>query len=309
MKCIFMGSAEFSIPSLEALCTHHSVQCVVTNPDKPAGRGKIITANPVHAYARHHALPVEQPEKLDEKIIHRLDAIQADVIVVVAYGKLLPPALLTLTPYGAINVHPSLLPKYRGAAPVPWSIIKGEHETGISIQFLTEQLDCGDIIIQEKTPIDPDENSGMLLHRLAFSGADCLLRALTDIEQNTVMRIPQPPGTYFYARKLKPNDGKIVWTENLTSLYNHVRGVSPVPGAWTIIGGKRIKIISVRCEEAMHETDTRGTVVRIEKLKGIGISVPDGILWITELQPPGKSVMTAQSFLNGYRVQVGDRCE
>ncbi|MEK7841236.1 MAG: methionyl-tRNA formyltransferase, partial [Deltaproteobacteria bacterium] len=296
-----MGTPEFAVPSLRALIeVGENVVAVVTQPDKPKGRGKKLTTPPVREAALKHNIPVFQPEKIkDEPFITAIRNFSPDVIAVVAYGKILPKAILDIPPKGCINVHASILPKYRGAAPINWAIINGEKETGITTMLLDEGMDTGDMLLTEKVEIRDDDTASSLHDRLKYIGADLLIKTIKGIKSETIRPIPQDDSQATYAPMLKKEDGRIDWTMKAEEIKNLIRGLNPWPGAYTRWDGKQIKIFKAEVEAGVKEEP--GTVINIST-EGIFVATGKGILLIKELQPENKNRMTASEFIKGYRI-------
>ncbi|MDP2681405.1 MAG: methionyl-tRNA formyltransferase [Deltaproteobacteria bacterium] len=299
-----MGTPEFAVPSLRALIeVGENVVAIVTQPDKPRGRGKKLTPPPVREAALKHNIPVFQPEKIkDEPFITAISNFSPDVIAVVAYGKILPKAILDIPPKGCINVHASILPKYRGAAPINWAIINGEKETGITTMLLDEGMDTGDMLLTEKVEIRDDDTTSSLHDRLKYIGADLLIKTIKDIKSETIRPIPQDDSQATYAPMLKKEDGRIDWTMKAEEIKNLIRGLNPWPGAYTRWDGKQIKIFKAEVEAGVKEEP--GTVINIST-EGIFAATGKGILLIKELQPENKNRMTASEFIKGYRIVKG----
>ena len=299
-----MGTPEFAVPSLRALIeVGENVVAIVTQPDKPRGRGKKLTPPPVREAALKHNIPVFQPEKIkDEPFITAISNFSPDVIAVVAYGKILPKAILDIPPKGCINVHASILPKYRGAAPINWAIINGEKETGITTMLLDEGMDTGDMLLTEKVEIRDDDTASSLHDRLKYIGADLLIKTIKGIKSETIRPIPQDDSQATYAPMLKKEDGRIDWTMKAEEIKNLIRGFFPWPGAYTRWDGKQIKIFKAEVEAGGKEEP--GTVINIST-EGIFVATGKGILLIKELQPESKNKMTASEFVKGYRIVTG----
>ena len=299
-----MGTPEFAVPSLRALIeVGENVVAIVTQPDKPRGRGKKLTPPPVREAALKHNIPVFQPEKIkDEPFITAISNFSPDVIAVVAYGKILPKAILDIPPKGCINVHASILPKYRGAAPINWAIINGEKETGITTMLLDEGMDTGDMLLTEKVEIRDDDTASSLHDRLKYIGADLLIKTIKGIKSETIRPIPQDDSQATYAPMLKKEDGRIDWTMKAEEIKNLIRGFFPWPGAYTRWDGKQIKIFKAEVEAGVKEEP--GTVINITT-EGIFVATGKGILLIKELQPESKNKMTASEFVKGYRIVTG----
>jgi methionyl-tRNA formyltransferase len=309
MRVVFMGTPAFAVPTLEAvLRAGHDVAAVVTQPDRPAGRGGRLRPSPVKDVAIAHGLPVLQPERVRRPAaIAELAALAADCFVVVAFGQILPPAVLDLPRYGCINVHASLLPAYRGAAPIHWAVLNGETETGITTMWMDEGLDTGDMLLASRLPIGPDETTGELHDRLAAVGATLLADSLALIERGEAPRAPQNPDLATYAPLLLPEHERIDWSRPAQAVHNQIRGLSPWPGAYTASPVGRLKVWRSRLEAGGggRETDP-GTVVAVGP-DGISIQCGDGAVCLTEVQPENKRPMTAGAFANGYRVEPGWR--
>ncbi|MBI5874968.1 MAG: methionyl-tRNA formyltransferase [Deltaproteobacteria bacterium] len=301
-----MGTPEFAVPCLKALIeSGEDVVAVVTQPDKPKGRGKHLTPPPVKELALRCDIPVLQPEKIkDELFINALKDLCPDAIAVVAYGKILPKAVLDIPPKGCINVHASLLPKYRGAAPINRAIINGEKETGITTMLMDEGMDTGDMLLTERVEIKDDDTAAGLRDRLKYIGAELLIKTIKGIESGTVKPIKQDDSQATYAPMLKKEDGRIDWTLKAEEIRNLIRGLNPWPGAHTRWEGKQIKIFKssefgVRSSELRNEEP--GTVINVSA-DGICVATGKGSLLITELQPENKNRMSATEFIRGYKI-------
>ena len=304
MRVVFMGSPEFAVPCLRALAKQHDVALVVSQPDKPAGRGSQLTAPAVKLAAIELGLPVLQPKSARTgELEQALRASGAELAVVVAYGKILPRAVLDAVPRGCINVHGSLLPKYRGAAPVQWAVIDGERETGVSIMQLDEGMDTGPVYLEHKTPIDPDETSGELMHRLAPIGADALIEALALIGEGRAVAVPQDHARATHARMLTKADGAIDFAQPVAAVASRIRGVDPWPGAQAVLREQTVKLFRAH---ATAGTDAApGTVVAVDK-DGAHVAGQGGVVTIREIQLPGRKRMAAQQLANGRMLAVGD---
>ncbi|HWR21064.1 MAG TPA: methionyl-tRNA formyltransferase [Verrucomicrobiae bacterium] len=306
MRVSFMGTPMFALPSLRALiAAGHDICLVVTQPDRPAGRGRVPTPPPVKLAAQELGLPILQPEKVGEPaVISALQAAQPEAIVVVAYGQLLPKSILTLPPYGCLNIHASLLPKYRGAAPIPWAIIQGENVTGITMMQIEARMDAGPILMQQPEPIGPRDTAGTLGERLAVTGAELLCQALDQVVRRTAQPIPQDEQFATYAPKLLPADTHLDWVRDARDLDCLIRGLCPAPGAVTSFGGRRVKVLQVEAEAAAGSPP--GAVCAIDRAKGVFVAAGQGGLWLSQVQPENRRVMTAAEFASGYRVRPGD---
>lgn len=301
MQIVFFGTPEFAIPSLKALLlSENNIIAVVTQPDKRKGRNRILSPPPVKELAIEKGITVFQPANIKEpSFIDTLINLKPEVIVVVAYGKILPRQILKIPPFGCINVHASLLPKYRGAAPIQWAIIKGETRTGITTMLMDEGLDTGDILLRQDTAILDDDNSETLSRRLAELGSTLLIKTLKGLSSGTIKPVPQT-GTPSYAPPLKKEDGRIVWNKSAREIFNFVRGMYPWPCAHCYLKGERIKITKVKIIEGA------GVAGRIEKSgDNLIVGTGEGLISILELQPEGKKPMSAKAFLLGRSLKEG----
>ena len=313
MRIVFMGTPEFSVPSLRKLHeTGHEVVVVVTQPDRRAGRGRKPRAPAVKVAALELGLPVEQWENVnDGAVVERVRLVRPDVIVVVAFGQILHDELLAVPPMGAINVHASLLPRYRGVAPINWVILNGESETGVTTMFMARKVDAGEIILTKRTPIGDSETAGELSARLSEMGAEVLVETLNLVESGEAPRIKQNPGEATYARKLKKGDGEIDWERPAGDIVDHVRGMTPWPGAYTWFRGR------VLCVERAAEgqsgatgdagsTGEPGEVVSAGE-QGLEVATGRGTVVLLEVHPEGRKSMSAGAFVRGHRPRVGSR--
>ncbi|MGB9660626.1 MAG: methionyl-tRNA formyltransferase [Moorellaceae bacterium] len=312
MRLIFMGTPQFAAISLKALLeSRHEVVGVVTRPDRPRGRGQRVVFSPVKELALSRGLPILQPNDLkDPEFLDALAGLGAEVIVVVAFGRLLPPAVLHLPPLGCINLHASLLPRYRGAAPIQRAIINGEQETGVTTMYMVEQLDAGDIILQEPVAIRPEMTAGELHDILAAVGARLLVQTIDLIEAGMAPRHPQEEALATYAPPLLPEEEEISWEQEAERIVNLVRGLNPFPGAYTWWEGKRLKIYRARVVGKAEEAGGRavpGEVVAVRPQEGFVVQAGQGQVLVTEVQPPGKRIMAAAEYLRGYPLKVGER--
>ena len=306
MRIVFMGTPEFAVPSLKALVgAGYEVCGVFTQPDKPKNRGMKLQASPVKEYALSAGLSVFQPVKMrDGEALTVLRGLEPDLIAVAAYGKILPVDILELPPLGCVNVHSSLLPKYRGAAPINWAILNGEDETGVTIQRMAEGVDTGDILAQDSTPIDINENAAQLLARLAQMGADLLVETVGKLETGSAVATPQDESLAGHAPMLSKELSPMDWSKTARQLHDQVRGLYPWPSAVAVLDGIRCKIVRTSLQN--KETDEQpGTVMQADK-KGLRVACGDGrALEILELQPDGKKAMSAAAFLMGHPIQTG----
>lgn len=304
MRIIFMGTPDFAVPFLENLIdAGHNVAAVFTQPDKPVGRKQILTPSPVKACAVSHDIKVYQPEKIkNSNALEIINSINPDVIIVVAYGKILPKEILNAAKFGCINVHASLLPKYRGAAPIQWSILNGDEETGVCVMQMDEGIDTGDILLVRKTPIDINETSAELFDRLSQIGADALIDALKLVEKGEICPTPQPKGDFGYAKMIDRSLCPIDWSKSALDVHNKVRGLQTWPVAITTLNGMNLKIHKTVLSNA--DASTPGTVV--ENNKKLVVSCGDGkCVEILELQLDGKKRMNTKSFLLGNKIDLG----
>jgi methionyl-tRNA formyltransferase len=306
MNAVFMGTSSFAVPALERLvASPHVLLAVVTQPDRPQGRGRQIMPSAVKRAALAHGLPVLQPQRAREAaFVAELTALAPDVIVVAAYGQLLPPALIVLPAYGCINVHASLLPKYRGAAPVNWALIRGERVTGVTIMRMDETLDTGPILLQAALEIAPADDAGTLQERLAQLGAETLLKALTGLACGTLQPIPQDHRQATYAPKLRKEDGRIRWAQPAEAVSNRIRGVTPWPGALTTHAGNPLRIWRATAVAQATE-EPPGTVARLDR-QGIWVATSDGYIVLQEVQPAGGRRMDAAAYARGHGLRAGD---
>ncbi len=301
MRIVFMGTPEFAVPSLRQLIADgHEIVCVLTQPDKPKNRGMKLMPSPVKVVAMEHQIEVYQPATLKSgEALERLSALKPELIVVAAYGKILPKEILDLPRLGCINVHSSLLPRYRGAAPINWAILNGETETGVTIMYMAEGLDTGDIISQRATAIDPDETVESLHDRLALLGAELLGETVAAIGAGTAQRVPQNDAESCYAPMLSRQLSPIDFSRSAHEIHNQVRGLIPWPATTMEIKGQTFKIFAVE-ETGMDSTQGAGTLLGADK-QGINVVCGDGkVLRILELQAPGKKRMRAVDYLRGH---------
>jgi methionyl-tRNA formyltransferase len=305
MRIVFMGTPEFAVPSLEALLrSDDHVVGVVSQPDRPKGRGHQLVAPPVKLVAERAGIPVLQPLKIrTPEFLQALASWQPDLIAVAAYGRILHTPILTLPPKGCVNVHGSLLPKYRGAAPVQWAVINGETKTGITTMLMDEGMDTGPMLLQEELDISRDDTAGTLAPRLAELGGRLLVDTIVQLKAGTLVPKRQDDGQATMAPLLKKEDGLIDWTMNATSLANRARGFSPWPGAYTFFGEERWNIW--KAVSMMGATTERpGTIVTVNK-QVILVATGEGILEIHEIQTANSKRMSVVQFLAGHRVTAG----
>jgi methionyl-tRNA formyltransferase len=302
LRVAFFGSPAWAVPVLEALADRHDVILAVTQPDKPAGRGLKLTESPVASRARELGIPVEKPKRLKKNadFLQRFRALAPDAAVVAAYGKIIPGEVLEVPRYGFLNIHPSLLPKYRGAAPVNWALIQGETETGVSIMQLDEGMDTGPLYLQRRVAIAPDETALELSERLRDLGVEMLLLVLEKIDELE----PRPQeGEPSYAPLLTKEDGRVRFEDPAQKIYDRHRGVQPWPGSWFWHCGKRIKVHALRPEAG---EGAPGAVLEVGP-KGVLVAAGERAVRLLEVQPEGKRPMPAEAWARGYGVKAGGR--
>ncbi|MBF1007392.1 MAG: methionyl-tRNA formyltransferase [Lachnospiraceae bacterium] len=303
MKIIFMGTPDFAAASLEALIdSRHEIQAVVTQPDKPKGRKGELTPSPVKVVAEEKGIKVYQPLKVrDEEFVETLRAYNPDVIVVVAFGQIIPLSILKMPKFGCVNIHGSLLPKYRGAAPIQWAVLDGEKETGITTILMDEGIDTGDILLKKTIKIDTDETSGSLFDKLMALGAETILETLDELEKGSLTPIKQGENPTAYAKMLTKAMGLIDFTRPAKELDCFVRGMDPWPSAYTLLSGKTLKLWKVRPVEGSGKA---GSVIDIGK-ESFTIACGEGAIEVLEVQLEGKKRMSAGDFLKGSTLNIG----
>lgn len=304
MNVIFVGTAPLGVPTLQALARTHRVLAVFTQPDRPAGRGLTLTPPPIKRAALELGLPVYQPEKINREA-EFIKTLNPDVIVVVAFGQFLSKKLLAIPRYGCMNLHASLLPKYRGAAPIQWAIINGEAETGLTTFLLTEEMDAGDILLQERVPISDEDTAGTLHDKLANLGPDLVLRTLEGLETGTITPRPQDHSQATFAPKIKSTMGQIDWSQPARKIFHLIRGLNPSPGAYTFFGGQRLKIYASRIVESDSLFEP-GRVIAFGS-EGPIVRCGEDALELREVHPAGKRRMSGKDFVNGYKVKAGTK--
>ena len=306
MRIVFMGTPDFAVPSLNALVSAgHEIAGVFTQPDRPKNRGMKLQPSPVKERALALGLPVYQPAKMrDGEALGILRELNPDLVAVAAYGKILPPDILDLPRLGCVNVHSSLLPKYRGAAPINWAILNGEDETGVTIMKMAEGMDTGDILAQARTPIDLNENAAQLFARLAELGAELLASTVAALEAGAVRPVPQDGALATHAPMLSRELSPMDWGRSARQLHDQVRGLHPWPAATAVLGGVRCKVLRTALS-GEHTDSAPGTVLQADK-RGLRVACGDGVgLDLLEIQPDGKKAMTAPAFLLGRPVPPG----
>ena len=312
MRIIFMGTPEFAVPVLESLInSRHEVVAVVTQPDRPKGRGKNMQFSPVKECALAHNIPVMQPVNVSvPEVIDELRAYEPELIVVVAFGQFVTKKIREMPKYGCINVHASLLPKYRGAGPIQWAVINGEKESGVTTMYMCREIDKGDMLLKDTVTLDPKETGDSLHDKLSMMGGPLLLRTIDQLENGSAVRIPQCEEESTYAPKLEKTMGNIDWTMDADRIERLVRGLNSWPGTFTKIHGKTVKIWD--CDVVRQETLTEnqaaatpGTVIVSEKDQLI-VKAGNGALSLRMLQPEGKKNMTVDAYLRGYPIAQGE---
>lgn len=316
MKICFMGTPEFAVPPLQRLIeSRHEVALVVTQPSKPAGRGRRITDPPVKTLADQHGIPVLQPASLKKDPLDaKIRELGIDLVVVVAYGKILPDALLAAPRIGSLNIHASLLPEYRGAAPIQRALMEGRDETGVTIMQVVSELDAGPIVSVRRAEIHDDDDSLSMHNYLSVLGADMLVGALDEIEKTGVIEgEPQDDTLATYAEMVRKEEGLIPWSDTSMEIIHRLRALTPWPGCFTSMSGKRVRVLQAEPlgeEMAEHikadDGAEPGAISGIEKGFGFCVRTGDGHLLITRVQPEGKDQMEALAFMNGYKLQIGD---
>jgi len=304
-RIIFMGTPDFAVPSLNALIeSDHTVAAVVTQPDKKKGRGKKLLPPPIKILAERSEIPVLQPVKIKtEAFLEELQSYQPDLIVVAAYGRILPANILQLPKLGCINVHGSLLPKHRGAAPIQWAVLNGDKETGVTIMQMAEGMDTGDILLTASIDINEDETAGGLFEKIAVLGADALITALARLQHHDLPAVPQDHSGATKAPPLKKEMGLLDWHKPAQELHCLIRGLDPWPSAFTFLDGKRYRLFSPKIVNKISDAKP-GTVLLADR-DGILVATGDKSILIRELQPEGKKRLTVESFLCGHTISPG----
>lgn len=301
MNIVFMGTPDFAVKSLEQIIYDgHNVQAVYTKADAPKGRKMVLTPSDVKVCALEHNLTVYTPATLkDEAEAERLKALNPDLIVVVAYGKLLPKAVLDIPKYGCVNVHGSILPKWRGAAPIQWTVLSGDEYGGVTTMYMNEGLDTGDIILTRKVKVGENETSGELFDRLCVDGAELLSETIKAIEAGTAPRIPQNDAEATYASMLSKDLSEIDFSKSASEVHNKVKGLSPWPSAQTRLFGKRVKILETRL------SNLRGEAGKVVSTNPLTVACAEGSVEILRLQCEGKRAMSSSDYLKGHSIEIG----
>lgn len=304
MKVIFMGTPDFAVPTLEALIEKHEVLAVVTQPDKPKGRGKKMVFPVVKEKALEHNITVYQPQKVKTpEFVEVLKEYQPDIMVVVAFGQILSEEILNIPKYGCINVHGSILPQYRGAAPIQWSIINGEEFGGVTTMYMAKGLDSGDMILKAKEKIKPDDTYGSLYDRLSVIGADLLIKTLDLIENGEVKRIPQNDGEATFAPMIKPELEHINWNGKNTDIVNLIKGLNPQPVAYTMLNDEKLKIWFAETIDGDYNGEP-GTIVDVRK-RDFVVMTAEGVVAVKEVQAQGGKKMSADAYMRGHAIEKG----
>lgn len=300
MKIIYMGTPDFAVGPLRALtAAGHRITGVVTQPDQPKGRGKAMRMPPVKEAALAYGIPVYQPVSVkDPAFVEMLRGLEADVIVVAAFGQLLPPEVLHMPRYGCLNIHASLLPRYRGAAPIQWAVLDGVETTGVTIMQMDEGLDTGDILLVKEVAVSPQETGGSLFEKMSGAGAGLIVEALKKLEAGGLKAVPQT-GESSYAAMLTKAIGNIDWSRSAPEIERMIRGLNPWPGAYTHLDGKLVKLWAAVPEPDAEEKKVPGQICRVTR-RDFSVQTGGGLLRITSLQPEGKKRMEADAFLRGY---------
>ena len=304
MKVIFMGTPDFAVPTLEALIEKHEVLAVVTQPDKPKGRGKKMVFPVVKEKALEHNITVYQPQKVKTpEFVEILKEYQPDIMVVVAFGQILSEEILNIPKYGCINVHGSILPQYRGAAPIQWSIINGEEFGGVTTMYMAKGLDSGDMILKAKEKIKPDDTYGSLYDRLSVIGADLLIKTLDLIEKGEVKRIPQNDDEATFAPMIKPELEHINWNGKNTDIVNLIKGLNPQPVAYTMLNDEKLKIWFAETIDGDYNGEP-GTIVDVRK-RDFVVMTAEGAVAVKEVQAQGGKRMSADAYMRGHAIEKG----
>ena len=307
MRILFMGTPDFAVPCLEILDKKHEIIGVFTKVDKINKRGKKIEYLPVKQYAIDKNIPIYQPNSLkDEETKNIIKELNPDLIVVVAYGKIIPKDIINMPKFGIINVHSSLLPRFRGAAPINAALMAGDEKSGVTIMYVAEGLDTGNIILAKETPITEEDNFETLHDRLKFLGAEALDEAVTLIEKGENESIPQDDSLATFVKPFKKEDLKIDWNKSKEEIFNFVRGISPVPCAWTMDEDKLLKVYEVKKYDKVYENGVNGEIVDKVKGKGPVVKVMGGSLIITSAKPESKKILSGADLLNGNFIKVGN---
>lgn len=306
-----MGTPDFAVPSLRALIEGgYEIAAVVTQPDRPKGRKRVLTPPPIKEEAARFGIPVLQPEKLRHPdAVQALRELAPDLIVTAAYGQILPKSVLDIPQHGCINIHASLLPKYRGGAPIHYAVMRGEKVTGVTMMYMAEGLDTGDMIAKVEMPIGDEDTTGTMFDKLSLAGANLLKRTLPDLLAGRIVAMPQNDAEAVYSPNITREDERIDWSQSAEHIYNQVRGLNPFPGAFTTWNGEVLKIWACfnPCDQPIEQTRSAlpGTVLRTADGEGIAVQTGSGLLRLKEIQPAGKKAMDIAQFLRGSSFPAG----
>lgn len=305
MKAVYMGTPDFAVPALKALIQKHEVTAVISQPDRPKGRGKHLVPTPVKEEALKHNIPVYQPEKISSpEAVELVCSLDADIFVVAAYGQKLPKAILDKPKYGCINIHGSLLPEYRGAAPIQWSVIDGKEKTGVTIMYMAEGIDCGDMILKRETHILPEDTYGTLYDKISGLGAEAVLEAIDLIEAGSVNAQRQDDAFATYAKKITKEMGHIDWSKKTVDIINQIRGFDPMPGAYAVYEGEVIKIWSAEAYDTEYD-GVPGEIIDTNPKKGFAVKTGDGALLVKQMQAKGGKKMLSADYMRGHIIKKG----
>jgi methionyl-tRNA formyltransferase len=308
MRIVLIATSEYAMPTFEALVgSRHDLVGVVTQPDSPAGRGRHLTPTPIATVAEAAKIPTLKPETLRNTATQQqILSLRPDLIVVIAYGKLIPRELIDAPNYKCVNIHPSLLPKYRGASPVQWALLNGDTVTGVTTMYITEEMDAGDILMQTESPVQPHETSLDLYTRLFHEGAELLLQTVDGLENGTLTPRPQASDQVTFAPLLEKSDGVILWSLPAQQIINRVRGLQPWPSAYSTLHGKVLKVFRAEIpdDRSVPEDSTPGQIIEITR--SLHVVTGDGRLCLTDLQLAGKRRMLSEEFLRGYTIDIGE---
>ncbi len=303
MRIVFMGTPEFAVPSLKALCENgYEVAGVFTQPDRPKGRGNKLAASPVKEYAVSQNIPVYQPQRIRRDGVEDLKALAPDLCVTAAFGQILSQEILDIPPMGNINVHASLLPRHRGSAPINWAILQGDRQAGVTTMMMDKGIDTGDMLLKSSTDILPGETAGELTLRMSQMGAKLLLETLRQLENGTLVRIPQDEAAMTYDPMLDKAMGVIDWTLPARDIVNRIHGLNPWPGCSTAIQGGRLKLLRAQAAEGAGQP---GEIIAADAKTGLTIACGEGAVNILQLQAPGGKPMNARDYLRGHPMAVG----
>ncbi len=305
-KIVFLGTPDFAVPTLEALIREgYDIVSVVTQPDRPRGRGRHLASSPVKVIAEKNGLSILQPQRLDDTFLNQLSSLKPDILVVIAFGQIIPKSVLSLPKWGGINIHGSLLPKYRGSAPIQWAVINNEKKTGLTTMRMDEGLDTGPIFLKQEVDISKGETAGRLYDRLASLAPDLLLKTLQGLSSGTVKPEEQDDSLATYAPKLKKDQGMIDWSRKAEELCGLIRGLDPWPGAFTYYNGEMMKLFECDVVPAENTITTVPGMIKGFNQAGMEIETIDGSLIIKEIQVPGKKRMPLSEFIKGRHLTIG----